>query len=72
MKRVVFSFLLLATIFSASLFVAEIQGKVIRVFDGDTIEVLHEKKPVRICLLNIEAPEKNQPFGNWSTNQRLC
>ncbi|EPO9233324.1 thermonuclease family protein [Escherichia coli] len=47
----------------------EIQGKVIRVLDGDTIEVLQDKKPVRIRLANIDAPEKKQAFGRWSTNQ---
>ncbi|EJG8033476.1 TPA: thermonuclease family protein [Escherichia coli] len=47
----------------------EIQGKVIRVLDGDTIEVLQNKKPVRIRLANIDAPEKKQAFGRWSANQ---
>lgn len=47
----------------------EIQGKVIRVLDGDTIEVLQDKKPIRVRLANIDAPEKKQAFGRWSTNQ---
>ena len=47
----------------------EIQGKVIRVLDGDTIEVLQDKKPIRVRLANIDAPEKKQAFGHWSTNQ---
>lgn len=55
--------------FSGSLCAAEIHGKVIRVLDGDTIEVLQDKKPVRVRLANIDAPEKKQPFGRWSTNQ---
>lgn len=55
--------------FSGFLCAAEMQGKVIRVFDGDTIEVLQEKKPVRIRLANIDAPEKRQAFGRWSMNQ---
>jgi endonuclease YncB( thermonuclease family) len=42
-------------------------GKVIRVLDGDTIEVLKVdvagKRPVRIRLTGIDAPEKSQPFG---------
>ncbi|EDX0932722.1 thermonuclease family protein [Salmonella enterica subsp. enterica] len=54
---------------SGSLYAAEIQGKVIRVLDGDTIEILQGKKPVRIRLSNIDAPEKKQAFGRWSTNQ---
>ncbi|EGV0697357.1 thermonuclease family protein [Escherichia coli] len=53
----------------ATLCAAQIQGKVIRVLDGDTIEVLQEQQPVRVRLLNIDAPEKKQPFGRWSTNQ---
>lgn len=55
--------------FSGYLCAAEIQGKVVRVLDGDTIEVLNEKVPVRVRLINIDAPEKKQPFGRWSTNQ---
>ena len=54
---------------SGSLVAAEIQGKVIRVLDGDTIDVLQDKKPVRVRLLNIDAPEKKQAYGSWSTNQ---
>lgn len=66
--------LLCAVLAIASLFpdfsiAGEIQGKVIRVLDGDTIEVLQDKKPVRIRLANIDAPEKKQAFGRWSTNQ---
>lgn len=50
-------------------FASEIKGKVIRVLDGDTIEVLQDSTPVRIRLLNIDAPEKKQPYGRWSGEQ---
>ncbi|EBL7509829.1 micrococcal nuclease [Salmonella enterica subsp. enterica] len=60
---------LLVILFSGSLCAAEIQGKVIRVLDGDTIDVLQDKKPVRIRLANIDAPEKKQAYGRWSLNQ---
>lgn len=49
-----------------AVFASEIKAKVIRVLDGDTIEVLQESTPVRVRLLNIDAPEKKQPFGRWS------
>jgi micrococcal nuclease len=42
---------------------ADFEGQVIRVLDGDTIEVLHEKKPERIRLYGIDCPEKGQAFG---------
>ncbi|ENC1606180.1 thermonuclease family protein [Escherichia coli] len=59
----------LAIIFSGSLCAAQIQGNVIRVLDGDTLEILQDKKPVRVRLANIDAPEKKQPFGRWSASQ---
>lgn len=39
------------------------EGKVIRVLDGDTIEVLREKHPERVRLNGIDCPEKAQAFG---------
>lgn len=56
-------------LYSCMSYAAELQGKVIRVLDGDTIEVLQENKPVRVRLANIDAPEKKQAYGRWSTNQ---
>ena len=69
MKCFLYAFSLFVVVLPATLCAAEIQGKVIRVLDGDTIEVLQDKKPVRIRLANIDAPEKKQAFGSWSTNQ---
>ncbi|ENJ9364443.1 thermonuclease family protein [Salmonella enterica] len=60
---------LLAVILPATLCAAQLQGMVIRVLDGDTIEVLQEQQPVRVRLLNIDAPEKKQPYGRWSKEQ---
>ena len=41
-------------------------AKVIRILDGDTMEVLYQNKPVKIRLAHIDCPEKRgtQPFGN--------
>ena len=38
-------------------------GKLVKVIDGDTIEVMHDGKAERIRLAQIDCPEKNQPFG---------
>jgi micrococcal nuclease len=42
---------------------ADFKGEVIRVLDGDTIEVLHAKKPERVRLYGIDCPERGQAFG---------
>jgi endonuclease YncB( thermonuclease family) len=38
-------------------------GKVIRIADGDTIEVLRDRQPVTVRLNGIDAPETGQAFG---------
>ncbi|HHO9701264.1 thermonuclease family protein [Citrobacter braakii] len=46
---------------------ADIQGRVIRVIDGDTIEVLQvTNERSRVRLDGIDAPEKKQAFGQRS------
>ena len=42
------------------------QGKVIKVTDGDSINILYEGKPLRIRLAEIDAPERGQPFWKKS------
>ncbi len=43
------------------------QGEVIRILDGDTVEVLDaEKQTHRVRLANIDAPERKQAFGEAS------
>ncbi|WP_243718010.1 thermonuclease family protein [Pedobacter changchengzhani] len=41
-------------------------AKVIRILDGDTMEVLYQNTPIKIRLAHIDCPEKrgSQPFGN--------
>lgn len=38
-------------------------GRVVRVLDGDTYEVLTGSQPVRVRLRGVDAPELSQPFG---------
>jgi micrococcal nuclease len=47
-----------------SIAVKEISGKVVKVKDGDTIEVLVDGKAVVVRLEHVDCPEKSQPFGN--------
>ena len=48
---------------AASAIAGEFTGQVVGVLDGDTIEVLHNKRPERIRLSGIDCPEQRQPFG---------
>ena len=42
----------------------EFSGKVVKVADGDTVEVLRDSRAVRVRLAEIDCPEKKQPFGD--------
>ena len=55
---------LIILLFCTTSYAATLTGKVVRVLDGDTIEVLVNKEPIRIRLADIDCPEKKQPFGN--------
>ena len=45
---------------------ADFSGRVVSVADGDTITVLVERQQVKVRLVEIDAPEKAQAFGNRS------
>lgn len=53
----------------------QLSGKVVRVIDGDTIDIEIATDPpvssssVRVRLMNIDAPEITQPYGEWSKSQ---
>jgi len=55
---------------SGFLFAKTLEGKVVRVTDGDTITVLDATNTqTKIRLTGIDAPEKKQPFGNKAKEQ---
>lgn len=45
---------------------ADFTGKVVGVSDGDTITVLKDREQVKVRMVEIDAPEKGQAFGNRS------
>jgi micrococcal nuclease len=46
----------------------EFTGKVIKVVDGDTIDVLtDDMETIRIRFSGVDTPERGQPFGNNAT-----
>lgn len=45
---------------------ADFTGKVVSVADGDTITVLVDHTQIKVRLIEIDAPEKKQAFGNRS------
>ena len=64
LNLILISFLILKSSF---VFSKEIKGKVIKVIDGDTIVVrTAQSKKLKVRLAGIDAPEKNQFFGDKS------
>lgn len=57
-----FSLFFLLLHFACSLHAHEVIG----ISDGDTMTVLVDRKPVKIRLANIDAPQKKQPYGERS------
>lgn len=53
---------------------AKFKAKVIRIVDGDTLEVLFHELPIMIRLAHIDCPEKKQAFGTKAkqTLSDLC
>lgn len=67
MKRKFCSLILFVVAFSVS---ADISGRIVRVLDGDTVEMLKPGNQLtRIRLAGIDAPEKSQPFGQRSRQE---
>jgi endonuclease YncB( thermonuclease family) len=52
----------------------EINGRVVKVNDGDTLTVLVDRRQVRVRLTDIDAPERKQAFGTRSRQSlaELC
>jgi endonuclease YncB( thermonuclease family) len=52
--------------FSLSAPAVDLEGRVVRVADGDTLTVLVHSRMLRVRLVEIDAPEKRQAFGRRS------
>lgn len=67
MTRQLCAMILIFVTFTAS---ADISGRIVRVLDGDTVEVLETgNRLTRVRLAGIDAPEKSQPFGQRSRQE---
>ena len=62
-----FIFLLLIG-FNAAFLISSTPLENIRVIDGDTIRAEAKGKEIKVRLVEIDAPEMNQPFGTQSKN----
>jgi len=70
MKIIIKSILLAYfSLFINCLYSSQISGKVIKVYDGDTIQILtHSGDKIKVRLYGIDCPEKAQPYGNDAKN----
>ena len=58
----------LASVSRASAAPKEEAGRVVRVVDGDTYDVLTGSTTYRVRLLGVDAPEQDQPFGHQASD----
>lgn len=65
------AFLILFFLLIPSFGFANFSGRVVNVFDGDTVYVLTEGKQVKVRLIGIDAPEFGQLFGRHSKQNLL-
>ena len=68
MTKVLKAFYLLAFCLAVGFLNAYTPLEKIRVVDGDTIRAEAKGKEIKIRLVEIDAPEMNQPFGSQSRN----
>ncbi len=66
MKRLLFCILWTVTLSVTYAQLPLMQGRVVRVLDGDTFELLQNSTKVRCRIVEIDAPELSQPFGKSS------
>jgi micrococcal nuclease len=66
MKRFLFCILWVLTLSLTHAQLPLLQGRVVRVLDGDTFELLQNSTKVRCRIVEIDAPELSQPFGRQS------
>ena len=58
--------LLLLVLAAPAAWGASLQGRVVKVSDGDTLTLLVERKQIKVRLTEIDAPENKQAFGERS------
>ena len=66
MKVIHLFFLLFISTFCFSEYLENLAIK--KVVDGDTVHFFHNEEVYKVRLIEIDAPERNQPFGNDSTD----
>lgn len=66
--------LLLLLALPAARAATEFTGRIVSIADGDTLTVLRGRQRVKVRLVEIDAPERGQPFGGRSTEslRMLC
>ena len=66
MKVIYLFFLLFISNFCFSEYLENLAIK--KVVDGDTVHLYHDNEIYKVRLIEIDAPERNQPFGSDSTD----